>query len=156
MVTKLIMSHSRILNSKECMNYYIKYKGEKKISKNIVPKDYNKDIYGVNEFFFSAHQAQLFNTIYSKIQKMQHPLTSDDPYYHEWILLLQILYSNKCYYLNRDNLIPENYSVAEVEKKYNEGRMCEQTFLNLKFLHDPVFVYCKSLEIGKFAPYTTV
>jgi len=113
-------------------------------------------LYGVNEFFFSAHQAQLFNTIYSKIQKMQHPLTSDDPYYHEWILLLQILYSNKCYYLNRDNLIPENYSVAEVEKKYNEGRMCEQTFLNLKFLHDPVFVYCKSLEIGKFAPYTTV
>ncbi len=108
--------------------------------------------------YFNDSQREKFIIIYMHILNKKKNLTADDiengdfnrnyDVYHEWILLLNIIYDKYDLYKNI-----EHCNVQHVERSKNYENF---TFQNVKYLHSPKFVYWKTLEIGKFSPYTSV
>lgn len=78
---------------------------------------------------------------------------SDHYNYHEWILLQDLIYTKLGVY--PEDIMDQHISLYDEEALYDKN---EKTFsfMSLPFFNEPLFVYFKTLEIGKFSPYTSI
>jgi hypothetical protein len=108
----------------------------------------------ISKCALNTNQAALFRDIYiNKIFQEQKCVTSDYYYYHEWILLQDLIYTRLNIYPN--NIIEENIILHEEEQLYNKNEK-DYSFMTLQYFNEPLFVFFKTLEIGKFAPYLSI
>jgi hypothetical protein len=102
----------------------------------------------------TQRQIYLFESIYvNDALRNKKCIKSNHNNYHEWILLQDLIYTKLGVY--PENIMDQHVSLHDEEALYNKK---EKTyiFMTLPYFNEPRFVFFKTLEIGKFSPYTSV
>jgi hypothetical protein len=100
------------------------------------------------------NQISLFVKMYvNNALENKKNVKSDHYNYHEWILLQDHIYTKLGVY--PEDIMNQYISLYDEEALYDKN---EKTFsfMTLPFFNEPLFVYFKALEIGKFSPYTSI